>query len=148
MERINIRLKQPDTIFWNIITLESLKIEANSEWFIDPEISLVDESSRHLTILRLFYEEYTNTGDMNVTIFEENDDYTYTVIGIEDFKPELISAGSFFKRPKFERFCSLTQRASRWLNSHYVDYFLNAQSIDIKIKSGKFVFFFVYGINQ
>ncbi|KAH9421132.1 hypothetical protein DERP_010071 [Dermatophagoides pteronyssinus] len=135
LERINIRLKQPDTIFWNIITLESLKIEANSEWFIDPEISLVDESSRHLTILRLFYEEYTNTGDMNVTIFEENDDYTYTVIGIEDFKPELISAGSFFKRPKFERFCSLTQRASRWLNSHYVDYFLNAQSIDIKIKS-------------
>ncbi|OTF74269.1 hypothetical protein BLA29_007087 [Euroglyphus maynei] len=57
------------------------------------------------------------------------------MIGIEDFKPELISAGSFFKRPVFEPFYSLTQRASRWLNSHCVDYFLNAQSIDIKIKS-------------
>ncbi|KAH7638481.1 hypothetical protein HUG17_2514 [Dermatophagoides farinae] len=135
LERVNGRLKQPDTLFWNIITLESLKIEANSEWFIDPEISLADESSRHLTILRLFYEQYKSGDDMNAIILEENDDYPYTVIGIEDFKPELLSAGSFFKRPEFEPFCSLTQRASRWLNSQYVDYFLNAQSIDIKIKS-------------
>lgn len=142
LTRINVRLKQPDTLLWNIITIESLKIESNSEWTIDSEISLAEESSRQLTILRLFYEVNTsnNIDYLDSILFRCKDNTGYTVIGVQDFKPRLISAGSFFKKPEFESFSSLVQRASVWLAVHTEAHFLNAQSIDIKIKSRKSYF--------
>ena len=51
--------------------------------------------------------------------------------------PQQISGGGFFKRPKFEPFDEVVQRASQWLNDNTKVNFRNAQSIDIKMKSCK-----------
>ena len=56
---------------------------------------------------------------------------------ITDFVPQQISGGGFFKRPKFEPFDEVIQRASQWLNDNPKVNFRNAQSIDIKMKSCK-----------
>ena len=131
LERINERLHQPDASKWNMISLQSLKMEANSDWNIaDCEDSLAEESSRHLIVLRLFYEE------LDLKDNEPLLDHVAT-IGIEDFKPHLLSGGSFFKRPQFEPFSCLVHRAARWLTDQPNVHFMNVQSIDIKVKSRK-----------
>lgn len=57
--------------------------------------------------------------------------------GIADFAPQQISGGGFFKRPKFEDFNEVIDRASCWLSQNSDLNFCNAQSIDIKLKSCK-----------
>ncbi|KAJ6224771.1 hypothetical protein RDWZM_003316 [Blomia tropicalis] len=132
LARVNERLRQPDAAKWNMVTLQSLKIEANSDWNMgDVEVSLAEESSRHLIILRLYYEEY-NYSDSGMWPTSAN---KVAVIGFEDFKPRHLSGGSFFKRPQFEPFSSLVQRAGKWLTNQTGIHFMNAQSIDIKVKS-------------
>lgn len=134
LARVNERLRQPDAAKWNMVTLQSLKIEANSDWNMgDVEVSLAEESSRHLIILRLYYEEY-NYSDSGMWPTSAN---KVAVIGFEDFKPRHLSGGSFFKRPQFEPFSSLVQRAGKWLTNQTGIHFMNAQSIDIKVKSCK-----------
>ena len=134
LARVNERIAMPDAKKWNFISLQSFKVEANSDWNMkDPEVSLAEESSRHLIILRLFYEEF-NYSDKE---FWSSTNQVVTIC-IEDFKPRHLSGGSFFKRPQFEPFLSLVQRSSKWLTSQSGVQFLNAQSIDIKVKSCKF----------
>src|SRR5690606_5330746 len=130
---INERLGAHDAKKWNLISIQSLKMEANSEWvMVDPEVSLAEESSRHLIILRMFYEEY-NYADSNLWPGA----HQITTVGIEDFKPRHLSGGSFFKRPQFEPFSSLVHRSAKWMTSQSGIQFLNAQTIDIKVKSCK-----------
>lgn len=128
---VNVRIKQTDAVRWKLITLESLKVEARPDWSIDTEASLAEEAQRHLTILRLYYEEC----DID-NVLMRNAKHALS-IGVEDFKPRHLSGGSFFKRPQFEPFSSLVQRATNWLASQSAVCFLNAQSIDIKVKSCK-----------
>lgn len=131
--RINERLAQADARKWNLISLQSLKIEANSDWNLtDPEVSLAEESARHLIILRLYYEEF-NYRDSELWPGSSS----VATVGIEDFKPRHLSGGSFFKRPQFEPFSSLVQRSAKWLTGQTGVQFLNAQSIDVKVKSCK-----------
>ncbi|CAG2161784.1 unnamed protein product [Oppiella nova] len=118
--RINAKIRAQGFDGRRLITIESLNVEANADWKIDPELSVVEESSRHVTIIRLFYEQ----GDC----LEEE-------IGIADFTPHHLSGGSLFKRPHFEQFSSIIDRASQWLSDNPEINFLNAQSIDIKLKS-------------
>lgn len=139
--RLNERINRPDARRWNMVSLQSLKVEANSDWNLtDPEVSLAEESSRYIIVLRLFYEEF-NYGDAageDEKDLCQSDQSRATVkatIGVEDFKPRHLSGGSFFKRPQFEPFSALVQRSGKWLTSQSGVQFLNAQSIDIKVKS-------------
>lgn len=142
--RLNERINQPDARRWNMISLQSLKVEANSDWNLtDPEVSLAEESSRYIIVLRLFYEEFNyggengeKSGDKDTCQNEQSS--VKATIGIEDFKPRHLSGGSFFKRPQFEPFSALVQRSGKWLTSQSGVQFLNAQSIDIKVKSCKY----------
>lgn len=124
---VNGRIQQPDAKRWKLITLESLKVESNTDWTIDTEASLAEESQRHLTILRLFFQ----------VLDDSDEEWGKFTIGVEDFRPHHLSGGSFFKRPHFESFSSLVNRATKWLAGQQSVYFLNAQSIDIKVKSCK-----------
>lgn len=134
---VNQRLQKADAARWKLIALESLKVEANGDWVIDCEESLVEESARHVTILRLFYEEFN---------FEDEEMWPMrneiVAIEIEDFKPRHLSGGSFFKRPQFEPFSGLVQRAAKWLTSQATLHFMNAQTIDVKVKSRKLLLTF------
>lgn len=108
-----------------IITLESLSYEAsNKHWKVDTECSLSCFSNKNVYILRIFYE------------FGEQ---TYERIGIQDFSPNLIRKATFFKRPTFETFDKVIERASAWLQKQTKLQFINAQSIDIKMKSSTLV---------
>lgn len=129
---INARLQEPIARQWNLISVESLKVEANSDWAIDSEKSLVEDSSRHLTILRLYYQEYNHA---NQDAWPMKD--VTPVVQMIDFKPCHLGGGSFFKRPQFEPFASLVQRSARWLTSQCSVHFMNAQSIFVKVKSRK-----------
>lgn len=120
--RINAKIRAQNFDGRRLITIESLNVEANSDWKIDTELSVAEESSRHVTIIRLFYEE-------GPCLEEE--------VGIADFTPHHLSGGSLFKRPHFEHFSSIIDRASQWLSDNPEINFLNAQSIDIKLKSRK-----------
>jgi hypothetical protein len=122
VSRINAKIRATTFDGRRLITIESLNVEANSDWKINSEQSVADESSRHVTIIRLFYEE-------GPCLEEE--------IGIADFTPHHLSGGSLFKRPHFEQFSSIIDRASQWLSDNPEINFLNAQSIDIKLKSRK-----------
>jgi len=128
VSRINAKIRAQNFDGRRLITIESLNVEANGDWKIDTELSVAEESSRHVTIIRLFYEE-------GPCLEEE--------IGIADFTPHHLSGGSLFKRPHFEHFSSIIDRASQWLSDNPEINFLNAQSIDIKLKSRKkFIYFF------
>ncbi|CAG2110036.1 unnamed protein product [Medioppia subpectinata] len=120
VSRINAKIRAQNFDGKRLITIESLNVEANGDWKIDTELSVAEESSRHVTIIRLFYEEGS--------CLEEE-------IGIADFTPHHLSGGSLFKRPHFEKFSSIIDRASQWLSDNPEINFLNAQSIDIKLKS-------------
>lgn len=133
VQSVNERLQKPDAARWKLIALESLKVEANGDWMIDCEQSLVEESTRHVTILRLFYEE-CNFQDEDLWPMKDE----IVAIEIEDFKPRHISGGSFFKRPQFEPFSRLVQRAAKWLTNQSTLRFMNAQTIDVRVKSCKF----------
>jgi hypothetical protein len=122
VSRINAKIRATNFDGRRLITIESLNVEANGDWKIDSELSVAEESSRHVTIIRLFYEE-------GPCLEEE--------IGIADFTPHHLSGGSLFKRPHFEHFSSIIDRASQWLSDNPEINFLNAQSIDIKLKSRK-----------
>ncbi|CAG2119113.1 unnamed protein product, partial [Medioppia subpectinata] len=78
-----------------IITIESLSYDATNDWKIDPEVSLSSMSSKNMFILRIFYE-------IGLPSTQE--------IGIQDFLPQMISRGTFFKRPRFETFDKVIER--------------------------------------
>ncbi|XP_054167314.1 uncharacterized protein LOC128964703 [Oppia nitens] len=103
-----------------IITIECLSYDATNDWKIDTEVSLSSLSNKNVFIVRVFYE-------MGLPSNEE--------IGIVDFAPQLISRGTFFKRPKYETFDKVIERAFGWLSENPDINFRNAQSIDIKMKS-------------
>lgn len=131
-----------------IITLESLSYEANSKhWKIDTECSLSCFSNKNVFILRIFYAfgetTYEKIGMSAFTVFWSSDTWLQKVFGqrahtgIQDFSPNLISRATFFKRPTFETFDKVIERASAWLQKQSTLQFINAQSIDIKMKSCK-----------
>ncbi|CAG2173560.1 unnamed protein product, partial [Oppiella nova] len=97
-----------------------LSYDATNDWKIDTEISLSSMSNKNLFIMRIFYEIGTPSTQE---------------IGIQDFLPQLISRGTFFKRPKFEPFDKVIERGFQWLQENPQINFRNAQSIDIKMKS-------------
>lgn len=111
-----------DGLDGRIITIESLAYEASHDWKIDTETSLSYFSSKNMFIVRIFYECGPLTRDQ---------------IGIQDFSPNLISKPTFFKRPTFETFDKVIERASQWFRHQPRFRFVNAQSIDIKMKSCK-----------
>lgn len=141
IERINEEMRTAG-LEGRIITLESLSYEAsNKHWKIDTECSLSCFSNKNVFILRIFYEfgEQTyekigmNSYNTNDTLLNVVDQHT----GIQDFSPNLISKATFFKRPTFETFDKVIERASAWLQKQTTLQFINAQSIDIKMKSCK-----------
>lgn len=56
-------------------------------------------------------------------------------LGIEDFFPNQITRATFFKKPTFETFDKVIERGFSWLQQNPLKRFINAQSIDIKMKS-------------
>lgn len=106
----------------DIITIESLAYEATNDWNIDTDTSLSSLSNKNVFILRVFYQ------------FGE---VTHNEIGVADFRPTQTSKATFFKRPKFEKFDKVIERASSWLYQHPELRFVNAQSIDFKMKGNQ-----------
>ncbi|XP_054161102.1 uncharacterized protein LOC128959187 [Oppia nitens] len=128
VNRINDQIRSKELTGSRLITIEALNVVANGEWRIDTELSVADESVRHVTIIRVFYESSVGGVGGDNGLFNEH-------IGIADFTPHHLSGGSLFKRPHFESFSSIIDRASQWLSDNPEINFLNAQSIDIKLKS-------------
>ncbi len=128
-----------------IITLESLSYEAsNKHWKVDTECSLSCFSNKNVYILRIFYEFGEQTyerigrrGLFAVCLHNLMTLITTKHTGIQDFSPNLIRKATFFKRPTFETFDKVIERASAWLQKQTKLQFINAQSIDIKMKSCK-----------
>lgn len=58
-------------------------------------------------------------------------------IGVADFVPQSLSSGGIFSTPQFEAFSSVVERASSWCAQQISLRFCNAQSIEIKLKSGR-----------
>ena len=123
IERFNAQIQTNGGIQGNILTIETVAYEANNDWKIDPQASLSSLSSKNILILRIFY-------------LENNEQKSIIQMGIEDFAPKQLSKATFFKRPSFETFDKVIVRASNWLqNNCHSKQFINAQSIDIKMKS-------------
>ncbi|UXI20051.1 zinc finger protein 235-like [Sarcoptes scabiei] len=128
IERINHSIEN-DGINGRIISIESIAFDANFGWEIDPQTTLSTISNKNVFIVRVFFEE-------NSCLTRQRDQ-----IGVEDFHPRQLSRATFFKCPRFESFDQVIQRASKWLRRNPRKLFLNAQSIDIKVKSREKIFF-------
>lgn len=109
-----------------IISIESAAYDANLEWEINTEQTLSMLSTKNIFILRIFYE-FSN-------------EKILTKIGIEDFHPIQLTRPTFFRRPKYECFDQVIERGSSWLRQNPQKQFLNAQSIDVKMKSSMLFF--------
>lgn len=113
-----------------IVTIESLAYEANNDWHIEPDLTLSALSHKNVFILRVFYEHSEVDRDETTMCHDQ--------IEVKDFRPELIRKANFFRRPTFQTFDMVIERASDWLRKNSDRYkFINAQSIDIKMKSSK-----------
>ena len=122
-----------------ILTVESLPYEATKDWKIDTETSLSTFSNKNVFNVRIFYEKSdTLTFPQIGTFFEKYfsfDLFESHFLGIEDFFPNQITRATFFKKPTFETFDKVIERGFSWLQQNPLKRFINAQSIDIKMKS-------------
>jgi len=119
IKQVNIWLSEA-RIRGKVVTIETLYIPADTEWNIDPELTLHFFPSKCVSILRIFYQP-------GVPVDKE--------IGIKDFVPKLNGSGGFFKKPSFEPLSKCINRASDWLADNSDIDFKNAQCLEIKIKS-------------
>lgn len=94
----------------------------------DPDRSFWSEHGDHakhfVYIIRIFFEITTEP------LIEK--------IGVADFVPVALSEGGFFTMPQFEPFCNVVSRASQWCSQQNSLRFCNAQSVEVKMKSGTF----------
>jgi len=145
IDRFNSQL-QREGMGGTILTIETVAYEANNDWKIDAQASLSSLSSKNILILRIFYlEEQSNSDEQyidrdNGKEGQEKSNNTkgrrIFRIGIEDFAPKQLTKATFFKRPLYETFDKVIIRGSEWLaKSSASIQFINAQSIDIKMKS-------------
>ncbi|XP_075675875.1 uncharacterized protein LOC113798638 isoform X2 [Dermatophagoides pteronyssinus] len=129
IKRFNDEIIQNNGFDGRILAIESASYDANLEWEINTEQTLSILSTKNLFILRIFYETLNN----------DNQEKLLIQIGIEDFHPRQLTRSTFFRRPKFECFDQVIERGSLWLrqqtNQQRQRQFLNAQSLDVKMKS-------------
>lgn len=132
IKRFNDEIIQNNGFDGRILAIESASYDANLEWEINTEQTLSILSTKNLFILRIFYETLNN----------DNQEKLLIQIGIEDFHPRQLTRSTFFRRPKFECFDQVIERGSLWLrqqtNQQRQRQFLNAQSLDVKMKSSMF----------
>lgn len=126
LEKLN-RLIRDGKINGKILNVETGCLEASVNWKIDPSISFTAITSKNVNFLRCFFIE-NGKPELNEKIH------------IIDFIPDSIYRGGFFKRPKFENFSLLLPKVTEWLVKNQNVYaFKNAQTLDIKLKSCKFL---------
>ncbi|KAG0443795.1 hypothetical protein HPB47_014518 [Ixodes persulcatus] len=91
----------------------------------DPDRSYWSEyggRNRHfLFVVRVFYE-------LGSAGCEE--------IGVADFVPQCTTTGGLFSFPRYEPFCNVIGRSAQWCSQQRSLRFCNAQSLEVKLKSG------------
>lgn len=105
----------------HIITVETLLCTANGDWeAVDPEETIYRLEEKNIFGLRVYY-----------AAGEEPE----AEIGIEDFIPKHISGGGVWRKPKFDSVTDVFRTASEWLANNPNLIFINAHTIEIKLKS-------------
>lgn len=106
-----------------IITIETLQCPAALDWTLEDSTKpQIFPPNRCVSIIRLFYAaNIPQSAQLHV--------------GIKDFVPSKLSGDSFFRRPEFEAFSSVVQRASDWLADNPEADFKNAQCLEMRMKS-------------
>lgn len=111
-----------------VLTVESQEMKIPNFSNFDPDRSFWSEHGDHakhyVYVIRIFYEA-------GVSEAEE--------IGIADFVPVAITEGGFFTMPQFEPYSNVITRASQWCGQQNALRFCNAQSVEVKMKSGYIV---------
>ncbi|XP_018494796.1 uncharacterized protein LOC100904558 [Galendromus occidentalis] len=112
-----------------VLTIETQEMKIPSCSTFNPERTFWCEpggrSKHYVFLVRVFFEIHlTGYG-----ILEE--------IGVADFVPQSLSTGRIFCTPQFETFSTLIEKASNWCAQQMSLRFCNAQSIEIKLKSGR-----------
>lgn len=111
-----------------VLAVETQEMKIPSYSNFDPDRSYWSEyggRNRHfLFVVRVFYE----LGSIGC---EE--------IGVADFVPQRQSTGGLFSFPRYEPFSNVIGRAAQWCSQQTSLRFCNAQSLEIKLKSGTMV---------
>ncbi|OQR74483.1 hypothetical protein BIW11_09036 [Tropilaelaps mercedesae] len=130
LERYNFnsRSKPPPG---RVITVETQEMKIPTYSSFDPDRTYWCEhggrSKHYVFLVRVFFE--LQPGGYGIP--EE--------IGVADFVPQSLSSGGLFSTPQFEAFSSVVDRSSTWCSQQIALRFCNAQSIEIKLKSGRAV---------
>ncbi|XP_054164434.1 uncharacterized protein LOC128962114 [Oppia nitens] len=115
------RLNDDDTINGRILNVQTVGFTATSDGQLDTGYTQSTQwSARTVYVLRVFY------------LLGGRQDGLVSVI---DFMPDLIEKGSMFRRPKYESQSALVGKAYKWLTANSGVQFLNAESVDMKLKS-------------
>lgn len=109
-----------------VIAIESQEMKIPNFSTFDPDRSFWSEHGDHakhfVFIVRVF--------------FEMAPELQMEKIGVADFVPVALTEGGFFTMPQFEPFSNVVSRASQWCAQQSCLRFCNAQSVEVKMKSG------------
>ncbi|XP_064487176.1 uncharacterized protein LOC135399270 [Ornithodoros turicata] len=124
LERYNFQVRyQPAP--GRVLAVETQEMKIPSYSNFDPDRSYWSEHggrNRHfLFVIRVFFEVGTSGNEE---------------IGAADFVPKCTSTGGLFSFPRYEPFSNVVARSSQWCSQQASLRFCNAQSLEIKLKSG------------
>ncbi|KAK8756468.1 hypothetical protein V5799_000827 [Amblyomma americanum] len=109
-----------------VLAVETQEMKVPSYSDFDPDRSFWTEhggrNKLFLFVIRVFYE-------LGPAACEE--------IGVADFVPVRQSAGGAFTMPTYEPFSNVIARAAQWCSQQSYVRFCNAQSLEVKLKSGE-----------
>lgn len=124
LDRFN-KVLQSRPIPGRILTVETQEMKMPSTSAFDPDKSLWVEkgeySHQFVFVIRVFYEVSAPANE---------------VIGIASFVPRALKEGGLFSDPVFEPFSNVIRNAFQWCSQQTGIRFCNAQSVEIKMKSG------------